>query len=110
MHINCHALIQAIKCHPDKNPDDPTASDRFKEIAVAYATLSDPSLRHSYNEYGKGKGDGQDDEAMVDPEMIFSQLFGGESFKVPWSSLAPRNLVAKCATGPRYRTSLVQSH
>lgn len=38
-------------------------------------------LRHAYNEFGKGKGDGQDQEAMVDPEAIFSQLFGGERFQ-----------------------------
>ncbi len=73
--------MQAIIHHPDKNPDDPTAGERFKDIAVAYATLSDPGLRHAYNEFGKGKGDGQDQDAMVDPEAIFSQLFGGERFQ-----------------------------
>ena len=75
-------LAQAIKNHPDKNPDDPTAAERFKDIAIAYTTLSDEGLRHSYNEFGKGKGDGADAEAMVDPESIFSQLFGGERFQV----------------------------
>lgn len=73
--------LQAIKHHPDKNPDDPEAADRFKEIAIAYTTLSDPGLRHSYNEFGKGKGNGQDADSMVDPEAIFSQLFGGERFQ-----------------------------
>jgi hypothetical protein len=38
--------------------------------------------RHSYNEFGKGKGDGQSEDSMVDPEAIFSQLFGGERFQV----------------------------
>ncbi|GAA5951088.1 hypothetical protein JCM3765_004677 [Sporobolomyces pararoseus] len=70
----------AIKNHPDKNPDDPQAADRFKEIAIAYTTLSDPGLRHTYNEFGKSKSDGGDAEAMVDPEAIFSTLFGGERF------------------------------
>jgi len=37
-------------------------------------------LRHTYNEFGKSKNDGGDAEAMVDPEAIFSTLFGGESF------------------------------
>ncbi|CEQ39007.1 SPOSA6832_00501, partial [Sporobolomyces salmonicolor] len=67
--------------HPDKNPDDPTAADRFKEIAVAYTTLSDPGLRHTYNEFGRSKKDGGDAEDVVDPEAIFSTLFGGERFQ-----------------------------
>ncbi|GAA6059602.1 hypothetical protein JCM10212_005101 [Sporobolomyces blumeae] len=71
----------AIKSHPDKNPNDPTAADRFKEIAIAYTTLSDPALRHTYNEFGKSKNDGGDADAMVDPEAIFSTLFGGERFQ-----------------------------
>lgn len=73
----------AIKYHPDKNPNDPTAADRFKEIAVAYTTLSDPVLRRKYNEFGKSSKDGgpAGDEAMVDPEAIFSTLFGGERFQ-----------------------------
>ncbi|KAK4058150.1 DnaJ-like protein [Microbotryomycetes sp. JL221] len=71
----------AIKNHPDKNPDDPQAAERFKEIAVAYTTLSDEGLRHTYNEFGKGKGDGTGADGIVDPESIFSQLFGGERFQ-----------------------------
>ncbi|GAA6010371.1 hypothetical protein JCM10207_005197 [Rhodosporidiobolus poonsookiae] len=71
----------AIKYHPDKNPDDPTAADKFKEIAVAYTTLSDPQLRKSYNEFGRSKKDGGDAEDVVDPEAIFSTLFGGERFQ-----------------------------
>ncbi|GAA5866732.1 hypothetical protein JCM3774_001974 [Rhodotorula dairenensis] len=73
----------AIKYHPDKNPDDPSAADRFKEIAVAYTTLSDPALRRKYNEFGKSSKDGGPggQDAMVDPEAIFSTLFGGERFQ-----------------------------
>ncbi|GAA5824841.1 hypothetical protein JCM3770_001139 [Rhodotorula araucariae] len=71
----------AIRYHPDKNPDDPTAADRFKEIAVAYTTLSDAKLRKQYNEFGKSRKDGGDADEMVDPEAIFSTLFGGERFQ-----------------------------
>ncbi|GEM06559.1 chaperone regulator [Rhodotorula toruloides] len=67
--------------HPDKNPDDPAAADRFKEIAVAYTTLSDPKLRKQYNEFGKSKKDGGSADEAVDPEVIFSTLFGGERFQ-----------------------------
>ncbi|KAK4704356.1 hypothetical protein P7C70_g1852, partial [Phenoliferia sp. Uapishka_3] len=71
----------AIKFHPDKNPNDPSAGEKFKDIAIAYATLSDEGLRHSYNEFGKGKGDGPSEDQMVDPEALFSQLFGGQAFQ-----------------------------
>ncbi|GAA6043119.1 hypothetical protein JCM8097_004326, partial [Rhodosporidiobolus ruineniae] len=71
----------AIKYHPDKNPDDPTAADKFKEVAVAYTTLSDPQLRRQYNEFGRSTKDGGTAEEMVDPEAIFSTLFGGERFQ-----------------------------
>lgn len=37
---------QAIKFHPDKNPNDPTAGEVFREIAIAYTTLSDVGLRY----------------------------------------------------------------
>ncbi|KAM0756667.1 DnaJ-domain-containing protein [Meredithblackwellia eburnea MCA 4105] len=70
----------AIKHHPDKNLDDPNAAEKFKEIAIAYNTLSDEGLRHSYNEFGKGKADGGGEDNMVDPEALFSQLFGGQAF------------------------------
>ncbi|WP_353721525.1 molecular chaperone DnaJ [Dyadobacter sp. 676] len=42
----------AIKFHPDKNPDDPTAEDKFKEAAEAYSVLSDDSKRQRYDKFG----------------------------------------------------------
>jgi curved DNA-binding protein CbpA len=38
----------AIKHHPDKNPDVPDAEEMFKEISIAYQTLSDPVVRRSF--------------------------------------------------------------
>jgi len=42
----------AVKYHPDKNPDDKQAEERFKEISEAYAVLSDPEKRNQYDQFG----------------------------------------------------------
>lgn len=42
----------AVQHHPDKNPDDPKAEDKFKEAAEAYAVLSDPEQRRRYDRFG----------------------------------------------------------
>ncbi|KAG2072512.1 DnaJ-domain-containing protein [Suillus decipiens] len=68
----------AIKHHPDKNRDDPHAEERFKEIAIAYQTLSDTELRKKYNEFGPKES--QPEGGFVDPEEIFGAMFGGERF------------------------------
>ncbi len=42
----------AVKYHPDKNPDDPAAEERFKELGEAYNVLMDPEKRSAYDRYG----------------------------------------------------------
>uniref|UniRef100_A0A3B3ZVM9 DnaJ homolog subfamily C member 5 n=1 Tax=Periophthalmus magnuspinnatus TaxID=409849 RepID=A0A3B3ZVM9_9GOBI len=42
----------ALKYHPDKNPDNPEAVDKFKEINNAHAILNDPTKRNIYDKYG----------------------------------------------------------
>ncbi|KAI0804553.1 DnaJ-domain-containing protein [Irpex lacteus] len=68
----------AIKLHPDKNRDDPNAEEKFKEIAIAYQTLSDPQLRKKYNEFGSKES--APEGGFVDPEEVFGAIFGGERF------------------------------
>ncbi|KAF8885216.1 X-domain of DnaJ-containing-domain-containing protein [Infundibulicybe gibba] len=68
----------AIKHHPDKNPDDPNAEERFKEIAIAYQTLSDDTLRKKYNEFGPKES--APEGGYVDPEEVFGAIFGGDRF------------------------------
>ncbi|KAI2638619.1 DnaJ domain-containing protein [Xylaria nigripes] len=71
----------AIVHHPDKNPDDPTASEKFQTIGEAYQVLSDVDLRAAYDKYGKERA--KPGEGFVDPAEFFSSIFGGEAF-VDW--------------------------
>lgn len=70
----------AIQHHPDKNPDDPTASARFQAISTAYQTLCDPALRFKYNEFGASTSS-TPEGGYVDPEEVFGKIFGGERFE-----------------------------
>ncbi|MDW7758394.1 MAG: DnaJ domain-containing protein, partial [Desulfuromonadales bacterium] len=42
----------ALKYHPDKNPGDKKAEERFKEITEAYAVLSNPDKKKQYDQFG----------------------------------------------------------
>jgi molecular chaperone DnaJ len=70
----------AIKYHPDKNPDDPTAEDKFKEAAEAYEVLSNPEKRQRYDQYGHqgigGAGYGGGHMNMDDIFSQFGDIFG----------------------------------
>ena len=72
----------AIKYHPDRNPDDPDAEEKFKEAAEAYEVLSDEDKRARYDRFGHQgvKGGAGGGGAHMDMEDIFSQfsdIFGG---------------------------------
>jgi molecular chaperone DnaJ len=72
----------AVKFHPDKNPGDHTAEDKFKELGQAYEALSDPDKRAAYDRYGHaafsgGAGGGGGGGSFHDPMDLFSQVFGG---------------------------------
>jgi len=73
----------AIKFHPDKNPDDPKAEDKFKEAAEAYEVLSNPDKKAKYDRFGHaatGAGGGGSYGGGMNMDDIFSQfgdIFGG---------------------------------
>ena len=71
----------AIKYHPDKNPDDPTAEDKFKEAAEAYEVLSDQEKRSRYDQFGHQgvNGGGYGHMNMEDIFSQFGDIFGGGS-------------------------------
>ncbi|KNE60036.1 hypothetical protein AMAG_05473 [Allomyces macrogynus ATCC 38327] len=68
----------AMKYHPDKNPGNAEAEDKFKKISEAYQVLSDPDLRKKYNQYGKQSS--MPEGGMMNPEEFFRQQFGGDRF------------------------------
>eukprot|EP00927_Polykrikos_kofoidii_P023881 TRINITY_DN21843_c0_g1_i1.p1 TRINITY_DN21843_c0_g1~~TRINITY_DN21843_c0_g1_i1.p1 ORF type:complete len:745 (-),score=153.24 TRINITY_DN21843_c0_g1_i1:79-2313(-) len=71
----------ARSCHPDKNPDDAEAKEKFQKLAHAYQVLSDPEAREAYNRAGK---DGIENQGQrMDALVFFNLLFGSERFE-PW--------------------------
>jgi len=73
----------AVQHHPDKNPDDHTAEDRFKEAAEAYAILSDKQKRAAYDRFGHqgvGAGSAGFDPGFSNIEDIFDIFGFGDMF------------------------------
>ena len=79
----------ALQHHPDRNPDDPGAEERFKEASAAYSVLSDPQKRAAYDRYGHeglqgaagGGAQGFDPSAFGDFSDILGDFFGfGDAF------------------------------
>ncbi len=77
----------ALKYHPDRNPGNKEAEDKFKEAAEAYGVLSDPDKRKRYDQFGKQGVDGMGaggfgsdmnmDDIFENFGDIFESLFGG---------------------------------
>ena len=80
---------KAMQYHPDRNPDDPSAEEKFKEAGEAYEVLSDADKRARYDQYGfagvdpnfnpggYGGGFGGGFSGFGDFGDIFSDIFGG---------------------------------
>jgi molecular chaperone DnaJ len=68
----------ALKFHPDRNPGDKAAEDRFKEAAEAYAVLADGDKRSRYDRHGHAGVQGAAGGAGVNPDIFtdFSDILG----------------------------------
>ncbi|KAL5220167.1 hypothetical protein ABZP36_024880 [Zizania latifolia] len=78
IYYNVLGVVQAKQVHPDKNPNDPQAMEKFQELGDAYQVLSDPTQRQAYDLHGES---GISTEGIIDPAAIFAMLFGSELFE-----------------------------
>ena len=77
---------KARELHPDANPDDAATAERFKEVARAYAVLSDPDQRARYDRFGEAGVSGAGGPRVEDMfggggglNDLFDAFFGGQS-------------------------------
>lgn len=72
----------AKRWHPDKNPDNPEAEEKFKDIATAYRILKDPGSRLLYDQTGEPERPKMEDEMRGVLLMGFQDAITGKAERV----------------------------
>ena len=80
----------ALKLHPDKNADDPSATEKFQAVGKAYQILSDERLRAAYD---AGGAEATDENQLIDSTQLYELFFGSEQLEPAVGEL----LLLKCA-------------
>ncbi|KAJ3351273.1 3-dehydroquinate dehydratase (3-dehydroquinase), partial [Entophlyctis luteolus] len=70
--------IKALRLHPDKNPNDPKASENFQKLGAAYQVLIDDQLREAYDKGGEAAIGKQE---FMDSAQLFELVFGSQHFE-----------------------------
>lgn len=72
--------LQAKKCHPDRHPDDPQATEKFQKLGEAYQVLSNEQTRGLYDSNGM-QGLDENNFETVEANQLFDMLFGSDQFE-----------------------------
>lgn len=75
---------EARKCHPDKNPGDKDAAEKFQKLQLAYQTLANDETRAQYDKHGLSEDTASPnvmDLTDMDPTIFFAVMFGSEAVR-----------------------------
>ncbi|MBQ6741754.1 MAG: molecular chaperone DnaJ [Bacteroidales bacterium] len=100
----------ALQYHPDRNPGDKDAEEKFKEAAEAYDVLSNPDKKARYDQFGMAGMEGAYGQGGMDMNDIFSQfgsifgdLFGGGGFRTGFSGFGGGGAARRVLRGSNLR-------